>query len=186
MWWVGVCEWLRGTTDPWYHHLAATALTVTALSVATAAATYFYLYKRLSDFAQPPRPTSPRQSPILQLARRDDGGMLAFIVWTLARSAHHRLILSAIAAVGASLALEGFLSGYIRQWTRNRDAQGLLVETALALPLLLSFGLTAALRMSFRIPHEWRAHWIFRIAEHAPSRPDQLEATVMVEAQMGS
>ena len=178
LWWVGVCEVLRGNPDSWFQLLANRAITIGALSIAIAAATYFLLYRRFSDFAQPPRPVSPAGSPWLFLARRDDSGMLAFIVWTLTRSAQHRLILSAIAAVGASLALDGFLSGYIRQWTRGRDAQGLFQETALALPLLLTFSLTAALRMSFRIPHEWRAHWLFRITEAAPTRPDQLEAAV--------
>lgn len=178
LWWTGVCEVLRSNQDPWFHSLADRALTAGALSIAIAAVTYYQLYRRFSDFAQPLRPVSPGASPWLFLVRRDDNGTLAFIVWTLTRSAQHRLILSAIAAVGASLALDGFLSGYIRQWTRGRDAQGLFQETALALPLLLTFSLTAALRMSFRIPHEWRAHWVFRLTENAPTRPDQMEAAV--------
>lgn len=178
LWWVGVCEVLRGSPDPWFHMLANRALVAVTLSIAIVAAAYFQLYRRFSDFAQPPRPVSPNRSPWLFLARRQDSGVLAFIVWTLTRSAQHRLVLSAISAVGAALALDGFLSGYIRQWTRGRDAQGLYHETALALPLLLTFSLTAALRMSFRIPYEWRAHWVFRLTEIAPLRPDQLEAAV--------
>ncbi len=178
VWWLGVCETLRGSPDPWFHALSNTALTATAASAFLAAAAYLHLYRRFSDFAAPPRTPSPRQSPLLQLARRDDSAALAFIATTLARSAQHRLILSAIAAVGAALALDGFLSTYIRQWTRGRASGGLFLETSLALPLLLTFSLTAALRMSFRIPHEWRAHWIFRFTEYAPARPAQLEASL--------
>lgn len=178
VWWLGVCETLRGSPAPWYHALSNRALTASAISLAIAALTYLHLYRRFADFASPPQSRSPRQSPLLQLARRDDSATLAFLAWTLARSAQHRLILSAIAAIGASLALDGFLSTYIRQWTRGRGAAGLFLETSLALPLLLTFSLTAALRMSFRIPHEWRANWVFRLTEQTPARPDQLEATV--------
>jgi hypothetical protein len=178
VWWLGLCETLRGSTDPWHHTLAGRAVTAGAAAVIVAAATYLNLYRRFSDFAVPAPPVSKDPSKILWLARRDDNGMLAFLSWTLARSAQHRLILSAIAAIGASLALDGFISSYIRQWTRGRGAQGLFTETSLVLPLLLTFSLTAALRMSFRIPHEWRAHWIFKMAENAPSRPHQLEAAV--------
>ncbi|MBI2687509.1 MAG: hypothetical protein HYX27_14445 [Acidobacteria bacterium] len=176
VWWLGVCETLRGSSDPWFHAMSHRAMLTGVASVVIAAASYWRLYLRFSDFAAPPRTVSPSASPLLFLARRDDGGLFAFLTWTLLRSAQHRLILSGIAAVGASLALDGFISGYIRQWTRGRGAQGLFAETALALPLLLTFSLVAALRMSFRIPHEWRAHWIFKITEHAPSRPDQLSA----------
>lgn len=179
VWWVGLCEALSGTADAWHSAMANRALTALALAAAISAGTYALLYRRFADFASPPRPVSSTPSPLLFLARRDDGGVLAFLVWTLFRSAQHRLIFAAIAAVGFSLALDGFISGYIRQWTRGRSAEGFLAETSLALPLLLNFGLVVALRMSFRIPHEWRAHWIFRLTEHAPSRPAQLEATAI-------
>ena len=178
VWWLGVSETIRGSQDPWHHAMSNRALTAAAISVVIAITTYLYLYRRFSDFAQPARAVSPRRSPLLFLARRADSATLAFIIWTLARSAQHRLILSAIAAVGASLALDGFFSTYIRQWTRGRDAQGLFLETALALPLLLTFSLTAALKMSFRIPHEWKANWIFKLTETTPARPDQLEAAI--------
>lgn len=178
VWWVGVCETLSGSRDPWHHAMSQRAIIASAMAVAIASLTYLNLYRRFSDFAAPAQPTSASPSRILWLARRDDSAMSAFLLWTLTRSAQHRLILSAIAAVGASLALDGFITTYIRQWTRGRDSQGLFRETALALPLLLTFSLAAALRMSFRIPHEWRANWIFKLTENGPSRPDQLEATV--------
>lgn len=178
VWWHGVSETIRGSQDPWHHAMANRALTAAGIAVTIAIASYLNLYRRFSDFAQPPSAVSANPSPLLFLARRDDNGMLAFLAWTLSRSAQHRLILSAIAAVGASLALDGFVSTYIRQWTRGRNADGLFTETSLALPLLLTFSLTAALRVSFRIPHEWRANWIFKISENAPARPDQLESAV--------
>lgn len=181
VWWVGVCEVLRGSPDPWFQAMATRALVATTLALGISALTYWQLYRRFSDFSQPQRPPTPRQSPLLQLARWNDNGAIVFLAWTIARSAQHRLILSAIAAVGASLAFDGFISGYIRQWTKGRGAGGLFLETALALPLLLTFGLTTALRMSFRIPHEWRAHWVFRITETNPTRPDQLEAAVTAQ-----
>lgn len=179
IWWVGVCEVLRGSADAWHHAMAHRAMVSLVLAAAISAAAYALLYSRFADFASPPRPVSTTPSPLLFLTRLDDGGVLAFLTWTLLRSAQHRLIFFAIAAVGFSLALDGFISSYIRQWTRGRDPGTLVAETSLALPLLLSFGLVAALRMSFRIPHEWRAHWIFRLTEHAPSRPAQLEATAV-------
>jgi hypothetical protein len=179
VWWLGVCERLRGSTDQWHYAMANRAMMGGGAAILIAAGTYLNLYRRFSDFASPARPVAKGPSKLLWLARRDDSGTLAFLAWTLTRSAQHRLILSAIAAVGASLALDGFISTYIRQWTRGRDAQGLFLESALALPLLLTFSLTAALRMSFRIPHEWRANWIFKLAEDARYRPDQLEATVV-------
>ena len=178
VWWLGVCETLNGSQEPWHHAMSNRAIIAGTASVIIAGATYLNLYRRFSDFAAPARPVAKSPSKILWLARRDDNAMLAFLIWTLARSAQHRLILSAIAAVGVSLALDGFMSTYIRQWTRGRDAQGLFLETALALPLLLTFSLTAALRMSFRIPHEWQANWIFKLTETSTSRPGQLEATV--------
>lgn len=178
VWWLGVCETLRGSSDPWYHALANRALIAATASLLIAAITYLRLYRNFSSFANPPQPLAPRPSPLLRLARRDDNGQLAFIALTLARSPHHRLILCAIAAVGAAIALDGFLSPVLRHWTRARTPARLLLENSLALPLLMTFSLAAALRMTFRIPHQWPANWIFRFTEHAPSRPDQLEAAV--------
>ena len=178
VWWMGVSETLNGSADPWHHAMAQRAYVMLATAIGIGVISYLNLYRRFSDFAAPALPANSGPSRLLWLARRDDSAMSAFLLWTLARSAQHRLILSAIAAVGASLALDGFISTYIRQWTRGRDSQGLFVETALALPLLLTFSLSAALRMSYRIPHEWRANWIFKLTENGPSRPDQLEAAV--------
>jgi len=184
-WWLGVYECLRGSQDPWMHAMANRAIVAFSPSIAIGAATYFFLYHRFSDLASPPRPVSTRPSPLLFLARRADSGAFAFLAWTLARSPRHRLILSAIAAVGASFALDGFVTSLIRQWSRGREDHRLLTDTSLALPLLLAFSLTAALRMSFRIPHEWRAHWVFRLTEEAPSRSAQLEATVAAVYWLG-
>lgn len=176
-WWMGVCETLRGSSDAWHNLLAQRAAIALGSSVAVAAASYLYLYRNFSDIASPSQPVAPRPSPLRVLATRDDGGVLAFIAWTLARSPQHRIILSVIGTVGASLALDGFLSGYLRQWSRGRDPHSLFAETSAAIPLLLAFSLLAALRMTFRIPQEWRAHWIFKITETDSTRADQLEAT---------
>lgn len=180
-WWMGVCETLRGGNDPWFAMLASRAWIALALSVVTAAVTYLILYGRFSDFAAPPLQRTPKPSRLLALVRRDDSGSLAFLAWTLTRSPQHRLLLSAIAATGASLALDGFTSAYLRQWLRGRDPQSALAETSLALPLLLVFSLCAGFRLAYRIPAQWPAHWIFRIAEDAAERPSQMEASVTAQ-----
>jgi len=164
MWWVGVC-------DARYARLADRAWIGLGICFVVAMVSCAVLYRRFGEFASPPLALSAWRSPLTALNRLSDRGVLAFVALTLARAPQHRLLLIGIALFGAAFTFEGFVVALLKSG-RNLSA------IARAFPLLLGMSLTAALTMCFRLPAEWRAHWVFRVTEDPLERPGQLSATV--------
>lgn len=165
MWWVGVC-------DARYAGLADRAWIGLGVCFVVAMVSYAVLYRRFGEFASPPHALSVRPSPLMALNRLGDRGVLAFVALTLARAPQHRLLLIGIALFGVAFTIEGFVVALIKSGSN-------LAGIARAFPLLLGMSLTTALAMCFRLPAEWRAHWVFRVTEDPVERPSQLSATVM-------
>jgi hypothetical protein len=171
MWWLGVTEQMRGSTDPWHAALAWRGWTALGVTGAVTLASYWWLYRRFGEYASPPQARRRRGSWFGALARLNDGGTLQFLTMTLARSPQHRLLVLAIAGGGLAFAVEGTIAGLLKGRAPEAGA-------ALALPLALGMGMITALTTVFRLPVEWRAHWVFRTTEDPAMRRRQLESAV--------
>ena len=100
------------------------------------------------------------------LARRaPERAILVFIGRTLARSRQHRLLLAVYAGMG--LAYVFSQAAYVLYRSRATDYGALegRAQTALGIPLILLFFLIVGLRVSFSIPMEVRANWLFRLTD---------------------
>jgi len=92
--------------------------------------------------------------------------VLTFVGKTLARSRHHRLVLTAFAAIAIAVIFESFVSLAL-----NPDFRGLLVQSpavrkaAISAPLALSLFVLTGFLYLFRWPVELRANWVFRVNE---------------------
>ena len=98
------------------------------------------------------------------IARRaPEHAVLTFIGRTLARSRQHRLILAMYAGMGMAYVFSQ--AAYVLYRSRPTDfgASEGRAQAQLAIPFILLFFLIAGLRVSFSIPIEVRANWLFRL-----------------------
>jgi hypothetical protein len=97
--------------------------------------------------------------------RAPERAILAFISRTLARSRQHRLLLSIYTGMGLAYVFSQM--AYVLYHFKP-DAFGAVEgreQTALSIPLILLFFLVIGLRVSFSIPVELRANWLFRLTD---------------------
>jgi hypothetical protein len=104
------------------------------------------------------------------LARRPaERAILGFVGRTLARSRQHRLILAIYAGMGLAYVFSN--AAYV-MYHFHADRYGAAAgreQTALGIPLILLFFLIVGLRVSFSIPIELRANWLFRLSDLSSS-----------------
>jgi hypothetical protein len=100
------------------------------------------------------------------LARRGpERAILKFSGRTLARSRQHRLLLAIYAGLGTAYVFSQ--AAYVMYRSRATDFGALAgrAQTALGIPLILLFFVIIGLRVSFSIPMEVRANWLFRLTD---------------------
>jgi hypothetical protein len=100
------------------------------------------------------------------LARRPaERAILAFIARTVARSRQHRLLLAIYAGMGLAYTFSQAATLMYHPKSRfwNAALEGQKIQ--LGIPLVLLFFVLIGLRVSFSIPVEVRANWIFRLTD---------------------
>jgi len=173
-WFLGLHQVMFGNREPLAVQLAGIALVAVAAAIAAATLAYLWSYRRhrvrlLESPAAAPQ--SERRAASSGLADRliPDPRRLAvfaFIAKTLARSRHHRLVLTAFAAIAIAVIFESFVSLALRSGFRGLLVQSrALRQAATSAPLALSLFVLAGFRYLFRLPVELRANWIFRVNE---------------------
>jgi len=172
-WFFGLFQILTGSTNAALAALARRALAGVTLVTVVAAAAYALAYARQmrrtveqSEIAPARRVRSPWAPLASVFARRaPERAILAFIGRTLARSRQHRLILAIYTGMG--LAYVFSQAAYVMYRSRATDYGALegRAQTALGIPLILLFFLIVGLRVSFSIPVELRANWLFRLTD---------------------
>lgn len=88
--------------------------------------------------------------------------VFAFTLASLARSRRHTLTLATYLAVAIALCTVRFIAAYVRDRGIPVDAPA---DYLLALPLVMTFFLVAALRSAFSVPTDVDGNWTFRVAQ---------------------
>jgi hypothetical protein len=163
LWFTGVQQVMIGNSEPMAVQLAHRAWLASALAFCCAVAAYWWSYRRHRTrvLESPSVEAAAEAGWILGLLERlipsaRRLAIFSFTAKTLRRSQHHRLILTAFAAIALALIVEGFLG-------LAANAHSAFRQAAVAIPLALSLFLLAGLRYLFRLPVELRANWIFRM-----------------------
>jgi hypothetical protein len=173
-WFLGLDQVIMGNREPFALRLAWISLAASGCVTAAAIFTYLWSYRHhrvrlLESPAGAPNKKRSNWVTILAESMIPDPRKLAvltFIGKTLARSRHHRLVLTAFAAIAIAVIFESFVSLAL-----NQDFRGFLVQSpamrkaTISAPLALSLFVLAGYRYLFRLPVELRANWVFRVNE---------------------
>jgi hypothetical protein len=174
-WFLGLFQVLNGSTNPAYGQPAARALTGFCVLAGLATILYVLAYARQmrrtlqqAGIAPLQRSRATRWPAVIArlLARQPaERAILAFIARTVARSRQHRLLLSIYAGMGLAYTFSQTATLLYhpasRFWNAAREAQ----KIELGIPMILLFFVLIGLRVSYSIPIEVRANWIFRLTD---------------------
>jgi hypothetical protein len=171
-WFLGLFQILNGSSDALFVELARRAVAGGAAVTVFAGACFLLAYARQMRRAVEQNGIVPRRVGALRrLADRvarlvsphpEEHAVLAFIGRTLARSRQHRSLIAIYAGLGLAYVFSG-IAGVIysphayKAVERSRAATGI--------PLLMLFFLIVGIRVSFSIPTEVRANWLFRMTD---------------------
>jgi hypothetical protein len=172
-WFFGLFQVLTGATNVALGALARRAMAGVGLAALVAAAAYWLAYARQmrrtveQSGIAPSRRALPLWAAIARVLahRPPERAILVFIGRTLARSRQHRLLLAIYAGMGLAYVFSQV--AYVLYHFRATDFGALegRAQTALGIPLILLFFLIIGLRVSFSIPMEVRANWLFRLTD---------------------
>jgi hypothetical protein len=172
VWFLGLCQLLRGRASPSLASLGRLALIGSAAVIATASVTYALSYRRC--FTRIPETTdvSPPSTGghLGRIFRTLDRIILTspfqragyrFVMKTLLRSEHHGLVLGGFFGLGVVTASQFLFAAF---GGKPLEAGSLPSAEVLAVPLILSYCIILGVRLVFDIPTELRANWVFRLS----------------------
>jgi len=176
VWFLGLYQAELGDPEPamlWLAHRAWLAL---GIAIAAALATYAVSYQRHRELLVEglTRPSRDRRwsGALLRLLVPDprQQAVTVFMVKTLARSSHHRMILIGYCGFGFAILMSGIV-GVRSAVTPDRAAAATFVYAHVVFLAFLLIGL----RHLFGIPAELKANWMFQLTERE-GRGDWLRA----------
>jgi hypothetical protein len=189
VWFFGIEQLLLGHATPYFLRLAQIAAAAGVASFAIAVGSYTFLYQRFERVIFRPlsvRDSLPRQrTRLLRFLRRRKprtSAIAPFIRATLTRSPLHQGVLVTVAACGAGLVLNSFVSNAPATALSNAES---LITTVIWAPFALVFAMNVALRGALVLPIELRANWIFRLTEDEATRAEELSAVVRTLVLLG-
>ncbi len=172
VWFLGLCQLLRGRASPSLAILGRAALIGSVLIIVTAFVTYALSYRRCftripetSDIG--PANSGTRMSWIFRILDRTiltsafQRAGYRFVINTLLRSEHHGLVLGGFFGLGIVTASQFLFAAFSG---KNVEAGSLPSAEVLAVPLILSYCIILGVRFVFDIPTEIRANWVFRLS----------------------
>ena len=174
IWFLGLHQTILGNSEPFVLRLARLSLAAVAGATVFAILMYLWSYRRhrvrlLESAAVAPKTATRSWSAGLTerlIPNPRKLAVFAFITKTLARSPHHRLVLTGFSAVALAVIFESFISLALSPDFRGFLARSPAVrEAAISAPLALSLFVLAGFRYLFRLPVEIRANWVFRVNE---------------------
>lgn len=169
VWFLGLCQHLRGLTDPAFGALAKTAILASVAALALAIAAYALSYRRcftkssesIANFASVGgaiRHWGWHRATDLFLRTPFERGCFSFALKALFRSENHMLIVGGFAGVGIVLASETLF-----QSASDGGASRWPSAALLSIPMIVLCLVLIGLRFSFEIPVMHKANWIFRV-----------------------
>jgi hypothetical protein len=172
VWFLGLCQLLRGRASPSLAINGHTALIASAVVVVIAFATYALSYGRCFRRIPETSESSPSNSAThgSWIFRALDRTILTspfqragyrFVMKTLLRSEQHGLVLGGFFGLGIVTASQ-FL--FVAFSGKHLEAGSLPSAEVLAVPLILSYCIILGVRFVFDIPTDIRANWVFRLS----------------------
>jgi hypothetical protein len=172
VWFLGLCQLLRGRASPALANLGRAALIGLAAVIATAFVTYALSYRRCFTRIAETTDVSPPCSDIHlgRIFRALDRTILTspfqragyrFVMKTLLRSEHHGLVLGGFFGLGVVTASQFLFAAFNG---KPLQAGSLPSAEVLGVPLILSYCIILGMRLVFDIPTEIRANWVFRLS----------------------
>ncbi len=183
-WFFGLFQVLTGSSGAAQVILAQRAMAGTGAVALVAALTYTLAFTRQmrrtveqAGITPSRRSLTPWTGIARTLAHRaPEQAILMFIGRTLARSRQHRLLLAIYCGMGMAYVFSQAAYVLYRFNPAHAGAAEGRIQTELAIPLIAVFFLVIGLRVSFSIPIEVRANWLFRLTD-AQGRGGYLAAT---------
>ena len=171
VWFLGVCQVLRGRASPALAVLGRTALIASGTVIASAALIYALSYRgcfsRIPETADTgPAQRRPRVAWIFPMLDRAilrspfQRAGYRFVLKTLLRSEHHALVVGGFLGLGIVTASQYLFASQIGAAAESGNS---LSPEILAIPLILSYCIILGVRFVFDIPAEMRANWVFRL-----------------------
>ena len=166
VWFLGLYQTFSGDTDPALRMLANRALAALSTAVVVAFLTYLISYRRHRTLLM--EGTSGRSKkwrlggilPACVSRHPREQAVIAFMLQTLGRSNHHRMVLMGYGGLGFAL----LLTGVAAMGSAFKPERVLAADFVYYHLLALLFLLVAA-RHLFSLPTELKANWIFQIME---------------------
>ena len=175
VWFLGLCQHLRGLTDQVFGTLAKTAILASVAAPVAGIAAYALSYRRcftksaesIANFAAVGSEVRYRgwhRVADLFLRTPFERGCFSFTLKALFRSENHMLIVGGFAGVGIVLASETLVEAASASGPSRWPSVALL-----SIPMIVLYLLLIGLRFSFEIPVTQRANWIFRLRANEAS-----------------
>ena len=172
VWFLGLCQLIRGRASPQLALLGWIALLGTAIIAATAVVIYVLSYRKCFVRIPETAETAPphRRAYFAWIFLVLDRAILTspfqragyrFAMQTLLRSERHGLVLGGFFGLGIVTASQ-YLFASLR--SRPVEAGSFPSSEIFAIPLILSYCLILGVRFVFDIPNEVGSNWIFRIS----------------------
>jgi hypothetical protein len=186
VWFLGLCQHLRGLTDPVFGTLAKTAILASVAAPVVGIAAYALSYRRcftkisesIQNFAAVGSKVRYRgwhRVADLFLRTPFERGCFSFTLKALFRSENHMLIVGGFAGVGIVLASETLVESASASGPSRWPSTALL-----SIPMIVLYLLLIGLRFSFEIPVTQRANWIFRLRANEASKCVGLARKIML------
>ena len=165
VWFLGLCQSWSGDPDPAMRALGDRAITGLLAAATLALLTYLVSYRRHRTLLMEGQsgPAKERRPGVLLgwlVPQARQQGVIVFMLPTLARSSHHRMILMGYGGVAFAAMLSGFLGMGSFVAHDRRVAGGFLSLHVVGLLFLL-----IGARHLFSLPVELKANWLFQITE---------------------
>ena len=186
VWFLGLCQHLRGLTDPVFGTLAKIAILASVAAPVVGIAAYALSYRRcftkipesIANFAAGGSEVRYRgwhRAADLFLRTPFERGCFSFTLKALFRSENHMLIVGGFAGVGIVLASETLVESASASGLSRWPSAALL-----SIPMIVLYLLLIGLRFSFEIPVTQRANWIFRLRANEARKCVGLARKIMV------
>jgi hypothetical protein len=171
VWFLGLCQLIRGRANPALALLGRMALAGSATIVVVAFVIYALSYRRCFVRIPETTTTAPahRGARLAWLFPALDRTILTspfqragyrFVMKTLLRSEAHGLVLGGFFGLGVVMASQFLFAAFNG---KQVEPGNLPSAEILAVPLVLSYCIILGVRFVFDIPAEMRANWIFRL-----------------------
>jgi len=171
VWFLGLCQLIRGRASPPLAVLGLVAVVGSAAIVVAAIVVYALSYRRCFAWIPETADTTPAPSharlawifPTLDrtiLRSPFQRAGYRYAMKTLLRSEHHGLVLGGFFGLGIVTASQFLFASFNG---KQIEAGSSPSTEILAIPLILSYCITLGMRFVFDIPAEMRANWVFRL-----------------------